>query len=564
MSDPRAPRPLDDLPVIDGRPESVDAVEGRSFDEPQRPSPVFVIVHTFRMVTTVVLPIIFAIVIPTTGAGEAVPFVAVILALIAAALLFVGVIGWSWLSWRRFTFQLTDTELRIDRGVVFRQTAHIPFDRIHSVDHSAGLVERMLGVVKLNVQTAGTNAKAEGSIEGLTLSVAEALQRELFRRARSMGAESATPTTRTDEDAGARRDIASSVSEMSSQVRGVFGGFDQDAPVSFEYKLPTKNLLLAAISSTQSWVAIIVFIAAGAQFLEFFQLYDRVGDIVRAVPVMEIALLSIGVLVITWIVSVISTTLKFGGFTVRRRGPRVEVDRGLLERKVAGIPVERIQSVRVGSGIIRRFLKYAEIELDTAGGLGKSDGSGEVPVNVVHPFIANADVPSFLARIAPEIDGIPDSIERLPRRVLRRYLFRWFLAALPMMALPIVTGAFAPRFVSAAIAVAVVVLVIFLVLGWQSFLSRGWATSSRTLVVTGGVTDRTMMIVPKRRIQWARVSQTPFQRIAGLATLTVTTAAAPHAAVRDMPVEIAQEIQRWTLPGSVRGVSSSPTPAKGS
>ena len=565
---------LDDLPEFEPHDESARVAAQVDFEEPQHLSLVFVAVRTSRLLFTAIIPILLAGIVPVLAAGDAPLYVLLPILAVVAILAVAATIGWAYLSWRRFTFQLSDTELRIDRGVVFRQTAHIPFDRIHSVDHSAGLVERFLGVVTLNVQTAGVSAKAEGVIEGLTLDVAEALQREIFRRVRGGGSVEAPAATEGAEadDAAPRPDIARSVSALSSSVRGVLGGVGEDAPVTFEYHLPTKNLILAAISSTQSFVAIIVFIAAGAQLLEMFQLFDvlfdNVGAVVRDLPILEGLLFVVAALILTWVFSVASTTLKFGGFTVRRRGPRVEVDRGLLERKVAGIPIERIQSVRVNSGIIRRFLKYAEIELDVAGGLGKGESTAEVPVNIVHPFIALDGVDDFLNAIVPEIDDVPTEVERLPRRVMRRYLFRWFLAALPVAALPAVVWWLASQYVIAAIVVALIVIALFLVLGRQSFLSRGWATSARTLIVTGGVTDRSTMIVPKRRIQWARVSQTPFQRVARLATLTITTAAAPVASVRDMPVDVALEIQRWAIPRSSKGVSSTQSqaasPAKGS
>ena len=566
---------LDDLPDLDPHLAPPHASAQVDFEQPQHLSRIFVAVRTWRLLFTVIIPILLAGLLPILMAGDAPLYVLLPILVVGAVVGVAATIGWAYLSWKRFTFQLSDTELRIDRGVVFRQTAHIPFDRIHSVDHSAGLLERVLGVVTLNVQTAGVSAKAEGVIEGLTLDVAEALQREIFLRVRGGGTVESPVSIGGSIVDGAeqpRPDMARSVSDLSSSVRGVLGGVGEDAPVTFEYHLPTKNLILAAISSTQSFVAIIVFIAAGAQFLEMFQLYDRlfesVGDVVLNLPVLEGLLFVVAALVLTWVFSVVSTTLKFGGFTVRRRGPRVEVDRGLLERKVAGIPIERIQSVRVNSGIIRRFLKFAEIELDVAGGLGKGESTAEVPVNIVHPFIALAEVDDFLSAIVPEIDDVPTDIQKLPRRVMRRYLIRWFLSALPAAVLPAVVWWLASQYVIAAIVVALLVIALFLVLGRQSFLSRGWATSARTLVVTGGVTDWSTMIVPKRRIQWARVSQTPFQRMARLATLTITTAAAPVASVRDMPVDVALEIQRWAIPRSDEGVSStavqSPPPAKGS
>jgi membrane protein YdbS with pleckstrin-like domain len=55
-------------------------------------------------------------------------------------------------------YQFTDTEMVWKRGVWFRQTGIVPYNRITNVDISQGPIARSLGIASLNVHTAGYSA----------------------------------------------------------------------------------------------------------------------------------------------------------------------------------------------------------------------------------------------------------------------------------------------------------------------------------------------------------------------------------------------------------------------
>ena len=71
------------------------------------------------------------------------------------------------------------------------------------------------------------------------------------------------------------------------------------------------------------------------------------------------------------------------------------------------------------------------------------------------------------------------------------------------------------------------------------------------VLVSGGFTRRTA-IVPRARLQRMRVSQSPFQRRAGVAMLSVRTAAGTEEglSLRDVPVAEADALLAWFRPQS--------------
>ncbi len=94
--------------------------------------------------------------------------------------------GWRTMTrYRNWSWQLDETELIIDRGVVFKLTRIVPRVRIQHVDLSSGPVDRLFNLRQLSIYTAGTR-EADASIPGLTAERAEDLRHALIAR-RSTG-----------------------------------------------------------------------------------------------------------------------------------------------------------------------------------------------------------------------------------------------------------------------------------------------------------------------------------------------------------------------------------------
>ncbi|WP_420876672.1 PH domain-containing protein, partial [Streptomyces niveiscabiei] len=81
--------------------------------------------------------------------------------LIAIAVVVPASALYGFLSWWFTHFSVTDTELRIRTGLVFRRTAHIRLERVQAIDISQPLLARVAGVAKLRLDVIGTDDKDE-------------------------------------------------------------------------------------------------------------------------------------------------------------------------------------------------------------------------------------------------------------------------------------------------------------------------------------------------------------------------------------------------------------------
>jgi uncharacterized protein len=86
------------------------------------------------------------------------------------------------LSYRRWTYAIRDKDVLIESGVIWRVRRSIPRSRVQHVDISSGPLARAMGVVQVDLFTAGSLG-AVASIPGLTPVAAEHLRQSLITEA---------------------------------------------------------------------------------------------------------------------------------------------------------------------------------------------------------------------------------------------------------------------------------------------------------------------------------------------------------------------------------------------
>ena len=78
-------------------------------------------------------------------------------------------------SWLRTKYWIESDELRVDTGIVSRQSRRIRVDRLQGIDIAQPFIARMFGLAELRMDVAG-GGQGEGSLAYLTLRDAEDLR----------------------------------------------------------------------------------------------------------------------------------------------------------------------------------------------------------------------------------------------------------------------------------------------------------------------------------------------------------------------------------------------------
>ncbi len=98
-------------------------------------------------------------------------------------------------------YEFDDEGVSMRWGILFRREIHLTFARIQDIHLTSNVVERWLGLGRVQVQTASGSSKAEMTIEGLK--EFEAVRDFLYRRMRGMDTRAAGAADRERSRGGA-------------------------------------------------------------------------------------------------------------------------------------------------------------------------------------------------------------------------------------------------------------------------------------------------------------------------------------------------------------------------
>ena len=168
---PNAPQPVPSQPVPE--PQWVPAASG------------YLTVRFVHTISALALPILAGVAVYCAGAFFGGPEALRIVGLVVVAVFGLWGLWWILTTPRRtraLGYALESNHLMARRGIVFRSMSSMPYGRIQYVDVDSGPLERMCGVARLTVRTAGTTTGTM-VLFGIPLNVAEELRADLVRRA---------------------------------------------------------------------------------------------------------------------------------------------------------------------------------------------------------------------------------------------------------------------------------------------------------------------------------------------------------------------------------------------
>jgi putative membrane protein len=457
--------------------------------------PVAAVITVLRALRSLI-PILLVVVV--TGRMQDSPILIVGLLALAASL--VEGIG----GWLRYHYWVTAGELRVERGFFVRQRVAIPAERVQTVDTSAGVLQRLFGLVAVEIKTA---AGAQVVMSAITEAAAEQLRSAL----------AAQPDA--DPRTAAPPEVA-------------------------RYELSTRELLLAASTSGRLGVILSGMAWLYSQVDDFVEerVIDALGtlnlaDSVSGVSPLMLAAVVFAALLLAFVASVVAEVARFGGFSVVRTGDQLVIRRGLFERREVSVSLDRIQAIRIVEGLLRQPLGYAAIIVETA---GHAEERGQS--TPLHPFLHKSRWQPLLHQLAPGHELQPQ-LERPPRRALSRFVLR-----------PTLTAVLVAAVVSLSVPFGWLSFVVALGapwLGWLAFRDAAAGVHGQTLVLTRRTLRRTTSIVRRRRIQFSESSSSWFQRRRGLADFTVAVASGTggkHFSVPELDAGLVDALVVWSGP----------------
>lgn len=125
-----------------------------------------------------------------------------------------------YLRYRTMRYRFDEEGVSMSWGALFRREIHLTFERIQDIHLTSNVVERWLGLARIQIQTASGASKAEMTIEGVE--APRRVRDYLYRRMRGAREEEAAP-----KPAGRERDdseLALILKEVADELRRIRRG----------------------------------------------------------------------------------------------------------------------------------------------------------------------------------------------------------------------------------------------------------------------------------------------------------------------------------------------------
>ncbi len=329
----------------------------KDFSQPQRQSVAGILITAIHLLRLAVKIIIFPLVLFFIKSKASVFY----LLLIITTLFILSVI-YAYFYFMRFTFYINSSkqEFIVDKGIFKRTHLSIPLEKIQQVNIDQSLVQKIIGVYSIKIDTAGAESK-EVSIGAIDEELAYSLKQQLLQN----------PV----------------LHQKNASVQN-----ENINPSAF-IKISALTLLKTGLTSNygQSLLLLCGFIYAIIHHIkEILKAFNNDNGQIENFMSSSLSLFSISfliplVLLILLATSVIRTFIKYFDFEISRHNHSLLISSGLFAKKNTLITPNKVQITAYSQNYFQRKMKLFNLELKQAHGGHDQSGKEKRNTNLVLP-----------------------------------------------------------------------------------------------------------------------------------------------------------------------------------
>jgi putative membrane protein len=372
-------------------------------------------------------------------------------------------------------FEVTESQIIYRTGWIFRKDRRIPLAQVQNVNLRQGLLERLLKVVTLELETAGGKG-AELKLSVLSEAEAERLRVEL---------------------------MAEATHSQEAEI-------DEDV-----YRISRHDLLLGAVTEHHT----IAFLISALPLIGFQRIF-RMSQVWVSLPLagqwIVGILATVMALVAGWLFGAWQYVMRYGGFTVRREPGVTRVAYGLLTKVQVAIRPIRIEYALISSTPWQRLVRRETLSVGTAGTFGEQGTVAKLAL-----MIPREETPAAVEKVIPGLDLRTLDWQSFPRFYLFFVIVRGLLSLaigsvflIPFILLPEMPVRWffllIPLSISSAVADRL-----------AGVRRAGYAVSEGFVAVRQGYFRQRVEIMPMAKVEVVMLHQPPWWRGQGLVSAGV-------------------------------------------
>ncbi len=429
----------------------------------------------------------------------------------------------SYLQYRRFTFYIRGDNFIIEKGVLKQDKISVPFARIQTVNSKQNIIQQLLGLVGLKIDTAGS-VQQEINIPALSKKYAIALQDYLMEKRFEQKQHLDEEFENAEEEQ--KEELREEKSQLLLKI-----GFPMLLKVGLSQNHLRSGLILFAIVNGYVWQYEEYLLRPIEPYLE-----ETAASFVSSwLLLLPFAVLVF--LVISVLSSLVSTILRYFNFKFYLSEQGLSMESGLLARITYQVPFSKIQYFKWEQNPLQAWLGYRSLRVKQAGAEALNDKK-----LISIPGLKARQIVFLLNQQYQ--DRRQGKYTHYDAHVLLRNQIVFWLAVLPsMVAIIIFIIQDFPWFFYLPVALYFGSILLWAHKYWQSYRLR---VNENYLELYKGYLIPKRILIPAYKIQNLSVNQSFLQAQRGISTLVLHTAAGSER-LRHLPHDRILELYNYLL-----------------
>lgn len=378
-------------------------------------------------------------------------------------------------------YEITETEVIVKRGVFFRKESRVLRSRIHAVNKRMNIVQRILGICTLQADSGSANTPNEEIVIFETIETAEKLYLALSQK-----------TTLSEEN---------------------------DAPQTF-YDFTTGRKVLYGLTESSFMLVFPIFLGGIISFLSYF--LPEEGEVLTLNDLILLGvIIALSLYVISLVIAIPVSILRFHDFEVKRVGKKIEVNYGLLTKVHNSFALNRIRAIEVSDNILQRLFGFVSVKVHVIGYLEGNNGknNGGMQIGMLLPLIKKTEVKGMIESLLP--DYLPEEQTTKAKNyfpfISWQLVFFFAINAILFSVLSIVSyyiHDILPLTIGGSLLGVIDVLIVFFT-AWDTIVQYHFAgfalNEEKVTLKTGGLTRKTF-VIQKRNLTSIETITTPLRQ----------------------------------------------------
>ena len=410
----------------------------------------------------------------------------------------------SYLSYKKFKFSIQEDAFHLDHGVIKLSHVEIPFERIQNINLQQNILQQVLNVVGFEIETAGEGT-AEIKIKALDKEFATALKSKLIEeKSKLEGVEVSENKSQGSED-------ISTDGQTSSEKESLL------------FKLDFKTLIKVGVSSNlfRGVGLLMAFFAYLYNFLRDFvtQFYDfnLEEDVKDRIPetITFISFLILGVLVIGFLITIMTTVLKYFDLKILKNQQNYEVEYGLFKRVNKVIKKAKTQIFEIRTNPVKDLFKIRSVYVSQASSHQLTE---KQKIGLVGLSIKNVNL-LFSSLFQIDFEELKYDYFKSQNRLFFRYFYRSLFLMLGLS-----TAAYFLFFNWISISVLILIFLLLIYVSVVKVRKSNIGFNEDLVSIRKGSIDTKFKMIEIYKLQSVRISRNIFQQYNGHADIILETA----------------------------------------